>query len=189
MSAASPRGRGRSDARTSSNSSNWEIWARWGLPTVSSPLPSSCFTVNSLHVRTLVLTDVETPFLGTPLVPLNGQCLPGHRVSDPAFSYLPYLPFQPILWNKCFPSESVKSAQHSPKSIWEGGRIWQVCHRVSDPAFSEDRGIPRLAAPEALRGRLHDVSDGLYYTGTQPDGYLVFFLQAVLGYVWFLWSS
>ena len=36
------------------------------------------------------------------------------------------LPFQPILWNRCFPSKSVKSAQNSPKSISEGGRIWRV---------------------------------------------------------------
>ena len=34
-------------------------------------------TLNSLHARTLVLTDVQTPFLGTPLVPLviNGRRL------------------------------------------------------------------------------------------------------------------
>ena len=37
------------------------------------------------------------------------------------------LPFQQILWNRCFPSKSVKSAQNSPKSISEGGRIWRVC--------------------------------------------------------------
>ena len=37
------------------------------------------------------------------------------------------LPFQPILWNRCFPSKSVKLAKNSPKSISEGGRIWQVC--------------------------------------------------------------
>ena len=37
------------------------------------------------------------------------------------------LPFQPILWNRCFPSKSVKSAQSSPESISEGGRIWRVC--------------------------------------------------------------
>ena len=36
------------------------------------------------------------------------------------------LPFQPILWNRCFLSKSVKSAQNSPKSISEWGRIWQV---------------------------------------------------------------
>ena len=28
-------------------------------------------TLNSLHVQTLVLTHVQTPFLGTPLVPLQ----------------------------------------------------------------------------------------------------------------------
>ena len=39
------------------------------------------------------------------------------------------LPSQPILWNRCFPSKFVKSAQNSPKSISEGGRIWRVCLR------------------------------------------------------------
>ena len=38
-----------------------------------------------------------------------------------------FLPFQPILWNRCFPSEPVKSAQNSLKSISEGVWIWQVC--------------------------------------------------------------
>ena len=37
------------------------------------------------------------------------------------------LPFQPILWNRCFPSEPVKTAQNSPSSISEGVRLWQVC--------------------------------------------------------------
>ena len=37
------------------------------------------------------------------------------------------VPFQPILWNKYFPPEPAKTAKHSPKSISEGGRIWQVC--------------------------------------------------------------
>ena len=31
---------------------------------------TSCFALNSLHVRTLMSTHVQTPFLGTPLVPL-----------------------------------------------------------------------------------------------------------------------
>ena len=31
----------------------------------------ACFTLDSSHVRTLVLTDVQTPFLGTPLFPLK----------------------------------------------------------------------------------------------------------------------
>ena len=39
------------------------------------------------------------------------------------------LPFQPILWNRCFPSELVKTTKISPKSISEGGRIWRVCYR------------------------------------------------------------
>ena len=29
------------------------------------------FTLNSVHVQTLILTDVQTPFFGTPLVPLK----------------------------------------------------------------------------------------------------------------------
>ena len=36
------------------------------------------------------------------------------------------LAFQPILWNKYFPPEPANTATHSPKSISEGGRIWQV---------------------------------------------------------------
>ena len=30
-----------------------------------------CVLLNSLHVRTLMLTDVQTPFLGTPLIPFK----------------------------------------------------------------------------------------------------------------------
>ena len=30
-----------------------------------------CFIIHSLHVQTLMLTNVQTPFLGTPLVPLK----------------------------------------------------------------------------------------------------------------------
>ena len=41
------------------------------------------------------------------------------------------LPVQPIPWNRCFPSESVKSAQNGPESISEGSRIWRVCLFVS----------------------------------------------------------
>ena len=36
------------------------------------------------------------------------------------------LPSQPTLWNKCFPPEPANTAKRSPKSISEGGRIWQV---------------------------------------------------------------
>ena len=35
---------------------------------------------------------------------------------------------QPILWNKYVPPEPAKTAKHSPESISEGGRIWQVRH-------------------------------------------------------------
>ena len=41
------------------------------------------------------------------------------------------LPFQPILWNKYVPPEPATTAKHSPKSISEGGRIWQVCVLLS----------------------------------------------------------
>ena len=37
------------------------------------------------------------------------------------------LPFQPIMRNTDFPPEPAKTAKHRPKSISEGGRIWQVC--------------------------------------------------------------
>ena len=48
-------------------------------------------------------------------------------LSLPIYIYICHiLPFQPLLWNRCFPSKSVKSAQNSPKSISEGGRIWRV---------------------------------------------------------------
>ena len=30
-----------------------------------------CFTLDSLHVQTPMLTDVQTPFLETPLLPLK----------------------------------------------------------------------------------------------------------------------
>ena len=36
------------------------------------------------------------------------------------------LPFRPSLWNTYFPPEPANTAKHSPKSISEGGRIWQV---------------------------------------------------------------
>ena len=52
----------------------------------------SCFAINSLHAQTLVLTDAQTSFLGTSLVPLktmievsNGPlsqgCAPGWPVA------------------------------------------------------------------------------------------------------------
>ena len=34
-------------------------------------LVRSCVVLKSLHVQTLTLTDVQTPFLGTPLIPLK----------------------------------------------------------------------------------------------------------------------
>ena len=54
---------------------------------------------------------------------LRWQTLPVDRVDGHSCHILP---FQPILWDKYFPSEPVKTAQNSPKSISEGGRIWRV---------------------------------------------------------------
>ena len=51
------------------------------------------------------------------------------------------LPFQPILWNKSFPPEPAKTGKHSPKSISEGGRIWQVCIPVINPISRASRGL------------------------------------------------
>ena len=42
------------------------------------------------------------------------------------------LPFQPILWNRDFPSEPSTTAENSPQSISEGGRIWQVCKSLRE---------------------------------------------------------
>ena len=39
------------------------------------------------------------------------------------------LPFQPLLRNRYVPSEPANTAKHSPQSISEGGRIWQVRNR------------------------------------------------------------
>ena len=49
------------------------------------------------------------------------------------------LPFQPILWNNYFPPEPAKTAKHSPKSISEGGRIWQVCNPQTSMFLSNPR--------------------------------------------------
>ena len=64
------------------------------------------------------------------------------------------LPFQPILWNTYFPPEPANTAKHRPKSISEGGRIWQVCawkpHR---DVLAPERS--RVAEVEAARARRH----------------------------------
>ena len=52
---------------------------------------SSCFTLNSLHSQTLMSTDVQTPFLGTPLVPLRAL----------ARAFPPVLPDAPVEENRC----------------------------------------------------------------------------------------
>ena len=65
------------------------------------------------------------------------------------------LPFQPILWNKYFLPEPANTAKDSPKSISEGGRIWQVCpskaarRRRASPWTARRR--PRTAIPPFLR--------------------------------------
>ena len=56
------------------------------------------------------------------------------------------LPFQAILWNKYFPPELAKTAKHSPKSISEGGRIWQVC--INRIAYLYRVQAPRAGAPQ-----------------------------------------
>ena len=40
-----------------------------------------CFTLDYLHVQTLMLTDDQTPFLGTPLAPLDMLLFPVSRRS------------------------------------------------------------------------------------------------------------
>ena len=56
------------------------------------------------------------------------------------------LPFRPVLWNICFPSEPAKTAsKNKPWSISEGGRIWQV------------GGLPVGLMPKASRGDRHNV--------------------------------
>ena len=42
-----------------------------GMGVVNKQLAWSWFTLKSLHVQTLTLTDAQAPFLGTPLVPLT----------------------------------------------------------------------------------------------------------------------
>ena len=37
-----------------------------------------------------------------------------------------FYPSSQFCWNRCFPPEPANTAKHSPKSISEGGRIWQV---------------------------------------------------------------
>ena len=48
----------------------------------------------------------------------------------------------PLMWNRWFPSKSVKSFQNSPKSISEGGRIWQVGLLLRDPEGRARRRAP-----------------------------------------------
>ena len=50
------------------------------------------------------------------------------------------LPFRPIPWNTYFPPEPANTAKHSPKSISEGGRIWQVWKR--SPEFCPSPQCP-----------------------------------------------
>ena len=46
----------------------------------------ACSTLNSLHVKTLMLTDVQTPSLGTPLHPLKSA---RPRVPEPGGNSTP----------------------------------------------------------------------------------------------------
>ena len=43
------------------------------MEVVSKALVCLCFALNLSQVQTLMLTDVQTPFLGTPLVPLKSE--------------------------------------------------------------------------------------------------------------------
>ena len=55
------------------------------------------------------------------------------RPTNPIHHICHVLPFQPLLWNRYVPSEPANTAKHSPQSISEGGRIWQVrtsCHSL-----------------------------------------------------------
>ena len=69
-----------------------------------------------LHVQTLMLTDVQTPFLGTPVVPLK---LPIKHLleSSPVKSRFG-VPWDPLssLWTWIFPPEA---PQPPPSSIWQ----------------------------------------------------------------------
>ena len=44
-------------------------------------LVRSCFALDSLHAQTLMMTDVQTPFHGTPLVPLEAYASGGVETS------------------------------------------------------------------------------------------------------------
>ena len=55
-----------------------------------------------------------------------GCALGGARPGPPSYHSCHILPFEPILWDRQFPPEPARTAKHSPKSISEGGRIWQV---------------------------------------------------------------
>ena len=67
--------------RTSSKSSNWDIWARWGLPTVSSPLPTYAPYLRGLYRsasrgRRKTSRRVKLPVLG-----LHG-CVPERQTES-----------------------------------------------------------------------------------------------------------
>ena len=64
------------------------------------------------------------------------------RGRRPTFRHiLPFRPFRPILWNRYLPPDPANAAEHSPKSISEGGRIWRV-HPVSITRFPLSRFSP-----------------------------------------------
>ena len=68
-----PPARYRAEQRATGNSTNTqrELGGSHFLGVVSNSWYYCVFTLNSSHVRTLMLADVQTPFLGTPLAPLK----------------------------------------------------------------------------------------------------------------------
>ena len=66
--------------------SRGDLWGSQGIGVISNNW-FYCFTrLDSLHVQTLMLTDVQTPFHGTPLVPLKMGALWGADELLPAHS-------------------------------------------------------------------------------------------------------
>ena len=60
-----------------------ELRGSYGMGVVSNSWFDRVFVLNPLHVQTLTSTDVQTPSLGTPLVPLT-RLAPGKRWRPPA---------------------------------------------------------------------------------------------------------
>ena len=116
-------------------------------PVPCRPVPFLC----ALNTVPLVSVKKHTPFAWALAKQSSGRnCIPAPdlMLRTPIlrrvffFHTCHILSFQPILWNRCFQSKSVKSAQNSPKSISEGGRIWRVWLRRS--VFYRHRHVPGL---------------------------------------------